>query len=164
MEFSVWALCVIAVSFILGLLLFGHDGSNYVLYAIAMIGIGMLSHTGNNVAMDSYGPISDNANGIGEMAWHDMEDEETKKARQIMADLDAVGNTTKAITKGVAIASAVIAAVSLFGSYIADVGVVKSNWARRLWMRSEFPIPRYSLVCCWAECCLGCSPRFPFGR
>ena len=43
---------------------------------IAMIGIGMLSHTGNNVAMDSYGPISDNANGIGEMAWHGMEDEQ----------------------------------------------------------------------------------------
>ena len=95
------------------------------LYAIAMIGIGMLSHTGNNVAMDSYGPISDNANGIGEMAWHDMEDDETKKARQIMADLDAVGNTTKAITKGVAIASAVIAAVSLFAAFIADVGVVQ---------------------------------------
>jgi K(+)-stimulated pyrophosphate-energized sodium pump len=87
----------------------------------------MLSHTGNNVAMDSYGPISDNANGIGEMAWHDMEDEETRKARQIMADLDAVGNTTKAITKGVAIASAVIAAVSLFGSFIADVGVVQKQ-------------------------------------
>ncbi len=45
----------------------------YVLYAVAMIGIGMLSHTGNNVAMDSYGPISDNANGIAEMAWHDHE-------------------------------------------------------------------------------------------
>jgi len=98
-----------------------------VLYAVAMVGIGMLSHTGNNVAMDSYGPISDNANGIGEMAWHDMEDEETKKARQIMADLDAVGNTTKAITKGVAIASAVIAAVSLFGSYITDVGRVQQQ-------------------------------------
>jgi K(+)-stimulated pyrophosphate-energized sodium pump len=82
----------------------------------------MLSHTGNNVAMDSYGPISDNANGIGEMAWHDMDDKETKQARQILADLDSVGNTTKAITKGVAIASAVIAAVSLFGSYITDVG------------------------------------------
>jgi K(+)-stimulated pyrophosphate-energized sodium pump len=122
MESSVWALVVIAIAFIFGLMLYGGAGDpKYVLYAIAMIGIGMLSHTGNNVAMDSYGPISDNANGIGEMAWHDMHDEETKKARQIMADLDAVGNTTKAITKGIAIASAVIAAVSLFGSYIADV-------------------------------------------
>ncbi|MCJ7624930.1 MAG: sodium/proton-translocating pyrophosphatase, partial [Anaerolineaceae bacterium] len=89
-----------------------------------MIGIGMLSHTGNNVAMDSFGPISDNANGIGEMCWHDIDDEETRVARQIMADLDAVGNTTKAITKGIAIASAVIAAVSLFASYITDVGRV----------------------------------------
>jgi K(+)-stimulated pyrophosphate-energized sodium pump len=87
----------------------------------------MLSHTGNNVAMDSYGPISDNANGIGEMAWHGMEDEETIKARQIMADLDAVGNTTKAITKGIAIASAVIAAVSLFASFITDVGRVQEQ-------------------------------------
>jgi hypothetical protein len=57
--------------------------------------------------MDSFGPIADNANGIGEMAWHDEKGAKTKKARQIMADLDAVGNTTKAITKGVAIGSAV---------------------------------------------------------
>jgi K(+)-stimulated pyrophosphate-energized sodium pump len=90
----------------------------------------MLSHTGNNVAMDSYGPISDNANGIGEMAWHGLEDDETKKARQIMADLDAVGNTTKAITKGVAIASAVIAAVSLFASFITDVARVQGQLGR----------------------------------
>ncbi len=125
MESSVWALCVIVISFIIALLLYQGQGATYVLYAVAMVGIGMLSHTGNNVAMDSYGPISDNANGIGEMAWHDMEDEETKKARQIMADLDAVGNTTKAITKGIAIASAVIAAVSLFASFITDVGRVQ---------------------------------------
>jgi K(+)-stimulated pyrophosphate-energized sodium pump len=125
MESSVWALGVIAVSFIFALILYSGQGATYVFYAVAMIGIGMLSHTGNNVAMDSYGPISDNANGIGEMAWHDMEDEETKKARQIMADLDAVGNTTKAITKGVAIASAVIAAVSLFASFFIDVGRVQ---------------------------------------
>ncbi|MGQ9832849.1 MAG: sodium-translocating pyrophosphatase [Candidatus Villigracilaceae bacterium] len=127
MESSVWALVVIAISFIIGLLLYSAEGPTHILYAVAMIGIGMLSHTGNNVAMDSYGPISDNANGIGEMAWHDMDDEETRKARQIMADLDAVGNTTKAITKGVAIASAVIAAVSLFASYITDVGRVQKQ-------------------------------------
>jgi K(+)-stimulated pyrophosphate-energized sodium pump len=125
MESSVWALLVIVVSFVIALLLYGSLSPIYVLYAVAMIGIGMLSHTGNNVAMDSYGPISDNANGIGEMAWHGMDDENTLKARQIMADLDAVGNTTKAITKGVAIASAVIAAVSLFASYITDVGRVQ---------------------------------------
>ncbi len=91
MESSVRALVVIVVSFIFAILLYNADGPVYVLYAVAMIGIGMLSHTGNNVAMDSYGPISDNANGIGEMAWHDMTDQETLAARQIMADLDAVG-------------------------------------------------------------------------
>jgi K(+)-stimulated pyrophosphate-energized sodium pump len=127
MESSVWALVVIAISFALGLLLYASTGPLYVLYAIAMIGIGMLSQTGNNVAMDSYGPISDNANGIGEMAWHDLDDPETIKARQIMADLDAVGNTTKAITKGIAIASAVIAAVSLFASFLTDVGRVQQS-------------------------------------
>jgi len=127
MESSVWALGVIAVSFMCALLLYQGESSLMVLYGVAMVGIGMLSHTGNNVAMDSFGPISDNANGIGEMAWHDQTDEVTKKARQTMADLDAVGNTTKAITKGVAIASAVIAAVSLFSSYITDVKNVQEG-------------------------------------
>jgi K(+)-stimulated pyrophosphate-energized sodium pump len=123
-ESSVWALLYIVISFVLAVLLFPpQNGSVYTLYAIAMIGIGMLSHTGNNVAMDSYGPISDNANGIGEMSWQKLDDEETKRGRQIMADLDAVGNTTKAITKGIAIASAVIAAVSLFASYITATGL-----------------------------------------
>ncbi|MBI9049493.1 MAG: sodium-translocating pyrophosphatase [Anaerolineaceae bacterium] len=127
MESSVWALLVIAISFICALLLYGDAEPIYVLYGVAMIGIGMLSHTGNNVAMDSYGPISDNANGIGEMAWHNSDDEEEMKARQIMADLDAVGNTTKAITKGIAIASAVIAAVSLFASYMVDINRVLAS-------------------------------------
>jgi K(+)-stimulated pyrophosphate-energized sodium pump len=132
MESSVWALVVIVISFVFALLLYGNEPPIFVLYAVAMIGIGMLSHTGNNVAMDSYGPISDNANGIGEMAWHDLDDEETRKARQIMADLDAVGNTTKAITKGIAIASAVIAAVSLFASYITDVGRAQAQLGQPL--------------------------------
>jgi len=79
----------------------------------------MLSHTGNNVAMDSFGPISDNAAGIGELSPGDFDDE----ARKTMAELDAVGNTTKAITKGVAIASAVIAAVALFDAFIVVAGL-----------------------------------------
>nr|MBI9047705.1 sodium-translocating pyrophosphatase [Anaerolineaceae bacterium] len=128
MESSVWALVVIATAFFAALVLYqGESNPVYVLYAVAMIGIGMLSHTGNNVAMDSFGPISDNANGIAELAWGDKKDEESKKARQILADLDAVGNTTKAITKGVAIASAVIAAVSLFASYMTDVSRVQEQ-------------------------------------
>jgi K(+)-stimulated pyrophosphate-energized sodium pump len=127
MESSVWALLVIVLSFIFAFLFTPGPRSEaiYVLYGVAIIGIGMLSHTGNNVAMDSYGPISDNANGVGEMAWHDQDDDNTRKARQILADLDAVGNTTKAITKGIAIASAVIAAVSLFYSYITDIAKVQ---------------------------------------
>ncbi len=137
MESSVWALVVIAISFVCALLLYGSSDPIYVLYGVAMVGIGMLSHTGNNVAMDSYGPISDNANGIGEMAWHDQHDEETRKARQIMADLDAVGNTTKAITKGVAIASAVIAAVSLFSSFITDISRVQTDLVTNYGMKME---------------------------
>jgi K(+)-stimulated pyrophosphate-energized sodium pump len=127
MESSVWAVLVICLAFAASLWLYSAEGTLYVLYAIAMIGIGMLSQTGNNVAMDSFGPISDNANGVGEMAWHDLDDPQTKVARQIMADLDAVGNTTKAITKGIAIASAVIAAVSLFASFLTDVGRVQAS-------------------------------------
>lgn len=89
----------------------------YTLFGVTLIGVGMLSHTGNNVSMDTFGPISDNANGIAELAGDDFDD----NARQTLADLDAAGNTTKAITKGIAIGSAVIAAVSLFGSFFIDI-------------------------------------------
>ena len=129
-ESSVWSILVIAGTIFASIILFGGITENpmheftYILYGIALTGIGMLTLTGNNVAMDSFGPIADNANGIGQMAWHDQDDEETKGAQKIMADLDAVGNTTKAITKGIAIGSAVIAAVSLFGSFITDVSRV----------------------------------------
>lgn len=132
MESAVWTTVVIAAAIFASVFIFGGiDGLTaaerftFVLYGVAMTGIGMLTLTGNNVAMDSFGPIADNANGIGEMAWHGAEDKDTKKARQIMADLDGVGNTTKAITKGVAIGSAVIAAVSLFASYMVDVSNVQ---------------------------------------
>jgi K(+)-stimulated pyrophosphate-energized sodium pump len=121
MESTVWAIMVIAATILSALLIYWGQPVAYVLYGVAMTGIGMLTLTGNNVAMDSFGPISDNANGIGEMAGLE------KNARQIMADLDAVGNTTKAITKGVAIGSAVIAAVSLFGSFMTDVTKVQAQ-------------------------------------
>jgi K(+)-stimulated pyrophosphate-energized sodium pump len=121
MESTVWAIFVIAGTILSALIIYWGQPVSYVLYGVAMTGIGMLTLTGNNVAMDSFGPISDNANGIGEMAGLE------KNARQIMADLDAVGNTTKAITKGVAIGSAVIAAVSLFGSFMTDVTMVQAQ-------------------------------------
>jgi len=118
-EATFWQALVIGVTILAAVLIYWGQDVTYVLYGVAMTGIGMLTLTGNNVAMDSFGPISDNANGIGEMAGLDQ------KARQIMADLDAVGNTTKAITKGVAIGSAVIAAVALFGSFLTDVTLVQ---------------------------------------
>jgi len=121
MESTVWAIMVIAATILSAVLIYWGQPVAYVLYGVAMTGIGMLTLTGNNVAMDSFGPICDNANGIGEMAGLE------KDARRIMADLDAVGNTTKAITKGVAIGSAVIAAVSLFGSFMTDVTKVQEQ-------------------------------------
>jgi K(+)-stimulated pyrophosphate-energized sodium pump len=127
-ESSVWSVIVIALTIMAAIAIFGtiqgvsaEQNVTFVLYGVALTGIGMLTLTGNNVAMDSFGPIADNANGIGEMAWSGQDDPETKAAQQIMADLDGVGNTTKAITKGVAIGSAVIAAVALFGSFLVDV-------------------------------------------
>jgi K(+)-stimulated pyrophosphate-energized sodium pump len=127
-ESSVWSVVVLALTIVASIFIFGTipgiegaDRATFILYGVAMTGIGMLTLTGNNVAMDSFGPIADNANGIGEMSWSGKTDKATKDAQQIMADLDAVGNTTKAITKGVAIGSAVIAAVSLFGSFLVDV-------------------------------------------
>lgn len=120
-ESSAWQFIVIALTILAAILIYWGQPVIYVLYGVAMTGIGMLTLTGNNVAMDSFGPIADNANGIGEMAHLEP------KARQIMADLDAVGNTTKAITKGVAIGSAVIAAVSLFGSFLTDVTKVQAQ-------------------------------------
>ena len=110
MESSVWAVFAIAAAIMASVLIF-HNTPEMILYGVALCGIGQLTLTGNNIAMDAFGPIADNANGIGEMTHMEP------KARQIMADLDAVGNTTKAVTKGIAIASAVIAAVSLFGAF-----------------------------------------------
>lgn len=118
LESSVWAILSIALAVFASVLIYHGTNPTYIAYGVAMCGIGMLTLTGNNISMDVFGPVADNANGIGEMAHLD------KKARQILADLDACGNTTKAITKGIAIGSAVIAAVSLFNAYITDIATL----------------------------------------
>jgi K(+)-stimulated pyrophosphate-energized sodium pump len=118
-EIAVWQTIVIALTILSAVIIYNGMPLVYVLYGVAMTGIGMLTLTGNNVAMDAFGPIADNANGIGELSHLD------KDARKIMDSLDSTGNTTKAITKGVAIGSAVIAAVALFGSFITDVSNVQ---------------------------------------
>ena len=113
-ESAVVATLVIAVAILLSVLIYTGASPIFVAYGVAMCGIGMLTLTGNTISMDVFGPVADNANGIGEMGYdrEEMGEENYKRARQILADLDAVGNTTKAETKGIAIGSAVIAAVS----------------------------------------------------
>ena len=87
------------------------------LFAIALAGCGLLTTVGVIVAMDTFGPVSDNAQGVAEMSG-----EVSEEGAQILTELDAVGNTTKAITKGIAIATAVLAATALFGSYSDAIG------------------------------------------
>ena len=86
------------------------------LFAVALAGCGLLTTVGVIVAMDTFGPVSDNAQGIAEMSG-----DVSPEGAQILTELDAVGNTTKAITKGIAIATAVLAATALFGSYATSV-------------------------------------------
>jgi K(+)-stimulated pyrophosphate-energized sodium pump len=110
LESTVWSILVIAGA-VMGSFLLG-DTVAERLYFISLAGMGMLTTVGVIVSMDTFGPVSDNAHGIAEMSGGLGE-----RADGIMAGLDAVGNTTKAITKGMAIATAVIAATSLFGSF-----------------------------------------------
>ena len=123
-ESTVAAVCIIAAAILASVLIYAGTNATFVAFGVAMCGIGMLTLTGNTISMDVFGPVADNANGIGEMGYDEqaMGEAQYKESRQILADLDAVGNTTKAITKGIAIGSAVIAAVSLFNSYIVSVG------------------------------------------
>ena len=127
-ESTVAMIIVIAVSILLSVLCYTGTPPMFIAYGVAMTGIGMLTLTGNTISMDVFGPVADNANGIGEMGYDKAAMEKAqpgsyKRARQILSDLDAVGNTTKAETKGIAIGSAVIAAVSLFSSFIAIIAV-----------------------------------------
>jgi K(+)-stimulated pyrophosphate-energized sodium pump len=116
LEASVWAIVSIAVAIFFAFRLAGGN-VQLAFYLVSLCGMGMLATTGVIVSMDTYGPVADNAAGIAEMSG--QSDEE---AERVMVSLDAVGNTTKAITKGFAIGSAVVAAVSLFASYIEVIG------------------------------------------
>jgi K(+)-stimulated pyrophosphate-energized sodium pump len=120
-ESAVMATLVLAAAIALSVFCYAGASPIFIAYGVAMAGIGMLTLTGNTISMDVFGPVADNANGIGEMGYDKAELGEAgyKRARQTLADLDAVGNTTKAETKGIAIGSAVIAAVSMFASFIA---------------------------------------------
>ncbi|HCF58038.1 MAG TPA: sodium-translocating pyrophosphatase, partial [Myxococcales bacterium] len=127
-ESTVMTLMIIVGAMMLAVVTYMGTPPMFVAYGVAMAGIGMLTLTGNTISMDVFGPVADNANGIGEMGYdkEQMEKDDPgsyKRARQILADLDAVGNTTKAETKGIAIGSAVIAAFSLFSSFIATIAV-----------------------------------------
>ena len=114
-ESSVWAIVAIAgaIAIAIGL---GNGNIQFSLYLVALTGMGMLATTGVIVSEDTFGPVADNAAGIAEMSG-----EFHGEAQKVMISLDAVGNTTKAVTKGFAIGSAVIAAVALFASFIETI-------------------------------------------
>ncbi len=111
MESSVYSALLIGGA-VFGAYLLATGNATIALFAVAMAGIGLLTTVGVIVSMDSFGPVTDNAQGIAEMSG-DVEGE----AAQALTTLDAIGNTTKAITKGIAIATAVLAATALFGSF-----------------------------------------------
>ncbi|GAA0925699.1 sodium-translocating pyrophosphatase [Streptomyces thermoalcalitolerans] len=111
LESAVYTALLIGLS-VYGAFLLGGTSIVLALFAVALAGTGLLTTVGVIVAMDTFGPVSDNAQGIAEMSG-DVEG----AGAQVLTDLDAVGNTTKAITKGIAIATAVLAAAALFGSY-----------------------------------------------
>lgn len=120
---SVWAILAIGITILTSYLLFAANPLQAA-YGVALAGMGMLATTGLIVSMDSFGPIADNAQGISELA------EMKGKPLSILPKLDSIGNTTKATTKGFAIATAVIAAVSLFESYLADTHLLGINVAQ----------------------------------
>ncbi|MDQ3939823.1 MAG: sodium-translocating pyrophosphatase [Actinomycetota bacterium] len=119
LESSVWAILAIASALGVAIAL-GQGNIQFSLYLVALTGMGMLATTGVVVSEDTYGPVADNAAGIAEMSG-----EFEGEAQRIMVSLDAVGNTTKAVTKGFAIGSAVIAAVALFASFIETIAAEK---------------------------------------
>jgi K(+)-stimulated pyrophosphate-energized sodium pump len=111
LESAVYSALLIGAA-VYGAFLLGAGSITLSLFAVALAGTGLLTTVGVIVAMDTFGPVSDNAQGIAEMSG-DVHGE----GAQVLTSLDAVGNTTKAITKGIAIATAVLAATALFGSF-----------------------------------------------
>jgi K(+)-stimulated pyrophosphate-energized sodium pump len=116
LESSVYAIIGIAIALGVGIWL-GNGNIQFTFYMVALTGMGMLATTGVIVSEDTFGPVADNAAGIAEMSG-----EFEGEPERIMVSLDAVGNTTKAVTKGFAIGSAVIASVALFASYVETIG------------------------------------------
>src|ERR1700761_4552741 len=115
MESAVYAALLIGGA-VFGAYLLATGNATIALFAVAMAGLGLLTTVGVIVSMDSFGPVTDNAQGIAEMSG-DVDGD----AAQALTTLDAIGNTTKAITKGIAIATAVLAATALFGSFRTSV-------------------------------------------
>ncbi|HEV2356993.1 MAG TPA: sodium-translocating pyrophosphatase [bacterium] len=120
LESSVWAILAIAATILASFTIFQGDVA-LAGYGIALSGLGLLTVTGYILAMDTFGPIVDNANGIFEMAGGGED-----RAARIIAHLDQAGNTTKALTKGFAIATAVIAATALFRSFVDQAHLLPS--------------------------------------
>jgi K(+)-stimulated pyrophosphate-energized sodium pump len=132
-ESAVYTALIIAGA-VYGAFLLGGSSVALSLFLVALAGTGLLTTVGVIVAMDTFGPVSDNAQGIAEMSG-DVDENGAK----ILTELDAVGNTTKAITKGIAIATAVLAATALFGSYndsiqvaLGDVGESLDEYTRNV--------------------------------
>jgi K(+)-stimulated pyrophosphate-energized sodium pump len=111
MESAVYSALLIGAS-VYGAFLLGTGNATLALFAVALAGTGLLTTVGVIVSMDSFGPVTDNAQGIAEMSG-----DVVGEGAQALTHLDAIGNTTKAITKGIAIATAVLAATALFGSF-----------------------------------------------
>jgi K(+)-stimulated pyrophosphate-energized sodium pump len=117
LESAVYTAVLIALA-VFGAFLLGSGSIAVALFAVALAGCGLLTTAGVIVSMDTFGPVSDNAQGIAEMSG-DIDE----NGARVLTELDAVGNTTKAITKGIAIATAVLAATALFGSFTDAVGI-----------------------------------------
>src|SRR5437870_3373089 len=117
LESTVWAIVAIALAIAVAVGLSPHGNIQFALYLVALTGMGMLATTGVVVSEDTFGPVADNAAGIAEMSG-----EFEGESARVMVSLDAVGNTTTAVTTGFAIGSAVIAAVALFASFIETIG------------------------------------------